>query len=100
MALHVLTCLVVPAEWWFLVGCSCGNLAYPHGIAAESRHTPPGTTGTIRLARRAARWQPLRVLTCLVILAEGTYLVGCSRDNLAIPDGSAAESRIHRQEQR
>jgi hypothetical protein len=48
--LPVLTCQVVPAGWRFLVGCSRGNVAFPHGMAADGRHSPLGTAETIGFA--------------------------------------------------
>jgi hypothetical protein len=36
-------------------------------------------------------WQPLPVLTWPVGSAGWAYLVGCSRDNMAIPNGNPAE---------
>jgi hypothetical protein len=46
--LGVTTCQVVPAEGAYLVGCFCGNLAFPNGFAADGRHAPVGTAGAFR----------------------------------------------------
>jgi protein-disulfide isomerase len=68
---HLLLCSHLPGCFCSvvcLVGCSCGNVAFPHGMAADGRHTPPGTTGAFRFEAG-----------CQVAAPPCAHLSGCSR---------------------
>jgi hypothetical protein len=57
----------------FLVGCSCGNLAFPNVFAAESRHNPCGIAGVLRFEAESKGWPSIHVLACQVCSAARLY---------------------------
>jgi hypothetical protein len=78
--------------WWFLVGCSCGNLAFRNEFAADGRHTAPGTAGAFRFEAGCQVAAPpcAHLLGCS---CRGNGSGRCSCGNLAFRNVIAADGR-------